>query len=62
MRREQVRIQVHAENMRCYSIARSTFQKRGSAPNTGVQPTAYTRREQWYLAGVSHQLVGVLGL
>ena len=23
------------------------------APNTGLHPTVYTRREQWYLAGVS---------
>jgi hypothetical protein len=29
---------------------------------TGVQPTAYTRREQRYLACVSCQLVGVLCL
>jgi hypothetical protein len=53
---------VHVENVRLFSIAGSPLQRRGSAPNTGLQPTAYTRREQRYLAWVSCQLVSVPGL
>jgi hypothetical protein len=40
------------------TIMWATKSKIKNAPNTGVQPTAYTRREQRYLAWLSHQLVG----
>jgi hypothetical protein len=35
------------------TIARGDNLQRQNAPNPWLQPTAYTRREQWYLAGVS---------